>query len=273
MANAMESFEAGRLNEAIALAVEKVRDKPGDVALRWSLCNYLCYTADLERVEKHLDLIAQQEPKSVPNVSLFRQLLRAETARRQFFAEGRLPEFIGEPTHDLTLRLAASIRIREGAVAEAAEILAALEEQRVHSAGSCDGKAFADFRDLDDLTASFFEVLTSTGKYYWIPFERIRVVEFHEIESPRDLVWRRARMAVIDGPDGDVFIPALYPQSFAESDDSVRLGRITDWRGGENSPVRGIGHRMMLVGEESRAIAEIKAIEFETPAATAKTTA
>jgi type VI secretion system protein ImpE len=43
----------------------------------------------------------------------------------------------------------------------------------------------------------------------------------------------------------------------------VRLGRATDWRGGDGSPVRGIGQRMFLVGNEGQSIMEFKEIAFE----------
>ena len=46
------------------------------------------------------------------------------------------------------------------------------------------------------LTAGSFEVLTTTGKYYWIPTERVATVEFHPPKRPRDLLWRRATMSV-----------------------------------------------------------------------------
>ena len=51
-------------------------------------------------------------------------------------------------------------------------------------------------RDADDLLASCFEVITTTGKYFWIPPERVLLMEFHPAKRPRDLFWRRATMMV-----------------------------------------------------------------------------
>ena len=42
-------------------------------------------------------------------VSMFRQLIRSEQARQQFFQDGRVPEFIDQPTPDLELHLKASM--------------------------------------------------------------------------------------------------------------------------------------------------------------------
>jgi hypothetical protein len=76
---------------------------------------------------------------------------------------------------------------------------------------------------MDDATASFFEVLTSTGKYYdptsgagdRIPSASVRATCSGGAYGQRD------------GPDGEVF-SALYVGSASEADDRIRLGRFTD---------------------------------------------
>jgi type VI secretion system protein ImpE len=128
--------------------------------------------------------------------------------------------------------------------------------------GTCDGHAFDDLRDLDDVCAPFLEVLTVTGKYYWIAMESIVELEFRAPARARDLVWRQTQMTVRDGPDGTVYVPALYPLSCNAADEATRLGRATDWLGGDDGPVRGAGQRMLLVGDEARPILELSNIEF-----------
>ena len=121
-------------------------------------------------------------------VSLFRQLIRAEQARQQFFSEGRVPEFLNsEVTPDLRRHLEASVLVRDGKTADAVALLAQGESEQPKLTGTCNGQAFDEFRDLDDVTASFFEVLTSTGKYYWIPLDRVDSCEFTKPARPRDL--------------------------------------------------------------------------------------
>lgn len=264
--NAKEHYQAGRLTEAVAAASEEVKRHPTDLDRRGLLGELLCFVGELERADLQLDAMGHQDPQLAVGVSLFRQLIRAAQARAQFYAEGRLPEFLDRPCPRLQCHLQASIRLREGDVGEAARLLEEAEQQRMPLAGHCDGEAFEDLRDLDDLTASLFEVLTSTGKYYWIPMERVERIEFRPPERPRDLLWRRALMTVRDGPDGEVFLPTLYAGSHAESDDRLRLGRATDWRGGRDGPTRGVGQRMFLVGEEARGILELQEITVTAPA-------
>ncbi|HEY8746370.1 MAG TPA: type VI secretion system accessory protein TagJ [Tepidisphaeraceae bacterium] len=263
MPNALDQFQAGCLNDAISAAADQVRNKPGEIAHRWLLCELLCFAGDLERADKHLDLIGNQDPRAASTAALFRQLIRAETARQQFFTQGRVPEFLAEPSEDLKLRLAASIRIREGASTEAAQMLEQARQASPAIKGQCDGQAFDGICDLDDLTSSVFEVLTSTGKYYWIPMHSVQELEFRAPSGVRDLLWRQARMAVSGGPDGEVYLPALYPNSHSSSDDRLRLGRSTEWTGGDAEPSRGVGQRMFMIGEDARAIGDVTRIEFD----------
>jgi type VI secretion system protein ImpE len=255
-----ELYQAGKLKEAIAEAQEGVKKHPVDTLRRGQLAELLCFAGDLDRADKHMEAVAQHDPASLVGVNLFRQLLRAEKARQQFHGEGRMPEFLGEPSPLLKLHLEASIDIRKGDLANAARLLAQAEEQRPRVSGTCDGRPFHDFRDLDDLTASYFEVLTTTGKYYWVPLERVERIEFRAPERPRDVLWRRALMVVRGGPDGEVCLPSTYPMTHAQDDDQLRLARGTQWIEQEGAPVRGIGQREFLVGDQAVSVLELKEI-------------
>lgn len=262
---ASELYRAGQLTAAVEAALSDVKQHPMDTARRGLLCELLCYVGAWERADKQLDAMGQQDPQAFVGLSMFRQLIRAETARQQCFEEGRLPEFVGEVTPVLRLHLQAGIALRENKPAEAAALLAQADQQRVQPRGTCDGQTFADLRDLDDLTASFCEVLTSTGKYFWIPWESVELIEFRPPERPRDLLWRRAHMVVSGGPDGEVFLPTLYPATAKSDDDQLRLGRGTDWRGAEGQPIRGVGLRMFLVGDQEKTILQMKELQFQQP--------
>jgi type VI secretion system protein ImpE len=261
--DAKELFKAGKLDEAIAAASDDVKRHAVDSARRGFLCELLCYAGDWSRADAQLDVIGGQDAQLMLGTNMFRQLIRAEQARQQFFAEGRVPEFLDSPAPHVERCLKASVCIRENRPAEAAALLEEAESLRPNVSGICDGRPFADLRDIDDLTAPVFEVLTSNGKYYWIPIERVELIEFRPPEHPRDLLWRRVHMVVRDGPDGEVFLPVLYCGSAGESDERFRMGRLTDWRGGDGSPVRGVGQRMFLIGDDGRGIMELQQITIE----------
>ena len=257
---------AGKLGAAIEAANAQVRRAPAEIAGRILLAELLLLGGNLERADNLLDAAGQIDPTVLPGVAEFRQLIRAEQARRQLRRDGRVPEFLSEPTPPLRACLAAIVARRGGDLAQAARFAAEAEEQRPRAAGVIAGAggdvAFEDFRDADDFCAGYFEVLTTTGKYFWIPTERIASVEFHKPQRARDLYWRRATMSVSAGPDGEVYVPAIYDSLETGIDDQLRLGRATDWRGPEAGPMLGLGQRLFLVGEEDRGIMELTTLRF-----------
>jgi type VI secretion system protein ImpE len=263
-------FRDRQLDRAIAAANADVRRSPGDFGSRLLLAELLLFAGNLARADIILDAASQADPTAAIVVAEFRQLLRAETARRQCRREGRVPEFLGEPTAALRSVLAGLVALRTGEVAEAARHAAEAEAARPRVPGTLqqDGSdaAFDDFRDVDDLCAGFFEVLTTTGKYFWVPTERVVSLIFHPPKRPRDLAWRRATISVAEGPDGEVYIPALYDSTAeaeaAERVDDYRLGHSTDWIGEEPGPVRGIGQRVFLAGDVAHPIMAIAELRF-----------
>jgi type VI secretion system protein ImpE len=260
--NAKDLYTTGQLAEAVAAAAAAVKAHPADAPARMFFCELLCFAGDFERADKQLDAIGHQDPGTALTVTTLRQVLRAEVARQQCFNEGRVPEFLGPPSARLQMHLDALVRIRTNCPGEAAHLLQQAEQERPALRVVANGKAVDDFRDLDDLTASFFEVLTTTGKYYWVPMEQVDLVEFEPPRRPADLLWRPAHFIVRGGPDGRVFLPALYPGSHAEAGDGLRLGRLTEWHGGEGTPVRGAGLRTFLLGDEDLDILQLKELKF-----------
>jgi type VI secretion system protein ImpE len=261
---ASDLFRAGRLADSVAALTAEVKAKPADVDIRVRLAELLCFQGNFDRADKLLDAAGTLRPELAASIALFRQLIRAAVARRQTFAEGRLPEFLGEPPAWLRTALLGLTHLRTGDAAQALAALDQAEAERAPVAGTCDdGKRFENLRDLDDVTAGFFEVLTSTGKYFWIPFERIASVEFRPPQRASDALWRRAEMSVIDGPDGEVFVPVLYDVEPEGLEEALLLGRETAWRDEDGAPVRGIGQRCLLIGEEAVPIMEIESLDFD----------
>ena len=256
-------FRAGNLADAVAAANAAVRKAPADLAPRVLLAELLLFAGNLERADVILDAGSSVDPQAAVVIAEFRQLVRAEMARRQQRRDGRLPEFLGEPTAALATILQATIALRAGDTAEAGALAAKAETLRPRVTGSIDGKAFDDFRDADDLQAGYFEVLTTTGKYFWIPTERIESINFDKPKRARDLYWRRVNMSVRSGPDGVVYLPALYGDDDPGLSDELRLGQATDWIEVSQALVRGAGQRMFLVGDDTVSAMDMTEITFD----------
>ncbi|QDU62424.1 ImpE protein [Planctomycetes bacterium Pan216] len=262
---AKEAFEAGNLTGAIDACGQEVKANPTDSGKRAFLCELLAFAGNLERADKNLEALANVDPETMVAVMLFRHLIRAAQSREQFHTEGRLPEFLTEPGPLVQAYLRASILVREGEFTQAGELLEEQSESFPVIRGTCDGEPFEGLRDLDDLCAPILEVLTSTGKYYWVPLEQIEELSFDPPETLRDLLWRPARLNVAHGPDGVVYIPAIYPGTRNNEDDRLKLGRATDWTNREGGLVQGVGQRSFLVGDKDVPILELKELTIGEP--------
>ena len=253
-------FKAGKLDEAVAAATDAVRKAPTDLGPRLLLCELLLFQNRLDRIDTLLDAASTIDPAAAVGVAEFRQLLRAEIARREMMTEGRVPEFLGEPTASQRSTLAALVALRAGDIPGAAAAASQAEDARLHPAGIMVDVTYDDLRDADDILCGSLEVLTTTGKYFWIPMERIRSMQPHKPGRPRDLFWRRATLVVADGPTGEVYLPALYDTP-PDADDQLRLGRATDWLDLGHGLTRGAGQKLLIVGEEGVPLLQLAALE------------
>lgn len=263
MSQAADFIKAGRLDEARALLLAGVKARPTDVAQRFELAELMLLQGDWEKADTQFDLVSTQDPSFGVLVALIRQLIRAEIARREVFADGRTPELLGDATPEIEASLRILLALRNGE--EAGPIREAADDlQTPPLVGDLNGDRFEGLRDLDDRVAGVLELLTSTGKYYWVPWERVRSMELRAPERLRDLVWREAEVDVVDGPNGVVYIPCNYVAAGAEETPETRLGRETVWVE-DHGVVRGVGQRCLLVGEEMTALSDFTELLVAEP--------
>jgi len=102
--------------------------------------------------------------------------------------------------------------------------------------------------------------LTTTGKYFWIATSGIESIELRKLESQRDLLWRRAELSVVDGPDGEVFFPSIYVAKSMSA--ALKLGHATEFDDVADRVALGKGLRTFLVGEASKTIRELGRVNF-----------
>lgn len=264
--NAQELFSAGKLSEAIAAALEQVRNKPTDVNARFFLAELLCFDGAWERADKQLDVMMQQSKEPNMFAILFRQLVRGEVAREQIFRDGRAPELMVELPEYAQTQIRICLEFRATDLGAAKALADQAESARPQFTGSVNGKPFSGgVRDLDDRLGGVAEIITAHGKCYWVPWENIKSIEFTKPERPLDLLWRKAKVDISGGPSGEVYMPVRYPMLDAASCSAeVKLSRGTEWVGEDDEAVAGIGQRMLLVGEDPMSIMEIDSLTSES---------
>ena len=266
MATAKELFDAGELGAAIEELTREVKANPGDLWRRTFLFELLCFAGEFDRAERQLDVVGHQSAQAEVGVQVYRNLLKAERARARLFSDGLQPHFLAEPPAYVDLHLAAINRVREGNIAKARQLLDQAEEERPALKGKLNGQPFPDFRDYNDVVGPVLELMVQ-DKYTWLPLEQATYIEIPPPQQLRDLMWASVRVETTDGTIGEVFLPMLYANSSQHPNDQVKLGRMTDWKNLGEIIYFAFGLRLFLVGDEEKAILEVKTIEFDPAAA------
>lgn len=251
--NANDYFKSGDLTKAIEAQTQAVKAAPGDQGVRLFLFELLAFAGDLDRAQKHIDIIHYDDLAVEAGVDAYRRLLDAERKRRDFFAKSTPPSFFAEFPEHVNLRIQALLELRSGRPADAAATFAKADEQAPLIKGTCNDKPFEGMRDGDDRFGPILEVM-ARGSYYWVPWDQIAALEMKAPKFPRDLIWMPAHLEMKDAA-GDVFLPTRYPGSENSKDTEIQLGRKTDWQG-DGGPTIGLGTKTYLVGEDGMSILE-----------------
>jgi type VI secretion system protein ImpE len=233
MNKAKELFQAGRVSEAIAALGVWLRDNPTDVAQRTFLFELLCFAGQYDRAEKQLSVLSQGSKEAQLGATLYYAALHAERDRNELFRTQAFPA--SEATDQLS--------------------------------GKLNGKPFKTFRDADPDIGARLEVYAA-GAYLWIAFHHIASISVETPKHLRDIIWPTAMVQT--GPTfkgtemGQVIIPAIYPFSWRDSDESVWLGRATVWGADEEGREYPIGQKTFLVDGEEVPLLDVHTLEFES---------
>lgn len=105
------------------------------------------------------------------------------------------------------------------------------------------------------------------GKYFWVGMEQVVALGMKAPRFPRDLLYFPARLDLA-AESGEVFLPTLYPGSYKNADDQIKLGRATDWVTTEGGPTLGVGARMFLVDDDAVGLLEWREFLLDEPLGT-----
>ena len=259
--NAKEIIAAGRLLDARQQLTEEVKKAPSDSAKRTLLFQVLAFLGEWDKADRHLDLIAATNPKSEVGVQAYKNAVNAEKERREVMERKRIPGFVtGAPPY-LEAYLAAWDKLKENDVEGATSLYEQVEEQRRPVRGTLDGKPFEGFWDTDTFLSCFLEAIVHE-RYIWIPLESIGELSIDLPKSLFDLLWAPARVMTWGGVNLQCYLPVLYPDSHAENDERIKLGRLTDWLPLGGNFFKGVGQHVFQVGEEEIPLLEMRELTF-----------
>src|ERR1051325_6063238 len=136
---AQDLLRAGKLQEAILVLSNELRDEPRDNQRRTFLFELLCFAGDYTRAERHLTLLSETSPDAGMGALLYRSALCAERKRMAFF-EGKHHNDSVTITH--------------------------------MRPGKRNGDPFSTIEDIDPRIGARLEVFIA-GEYVWLPFAHI----------------------------------------------------------------------------------------------------
>lgn len=243
MENANQLLQAGRLKEAVQALSAEVREHPEDSKRRIFLFELLCFAGEYDRAAKQLDVLGSADMQKEMGALVYRSALHAEQTRHDLFTKQDYPKPVG------------------GASVNGAAV-----------SGTLNGKPFQSITDADPRIGPRLEVFAG-GNYLWMNFEHLASVDMDKPRRLRDLLWAPARVrggpALKDTELGEILLPALTPFAWQESDDAIRLGRLTVWVENESGESVPVGQKMLLVDGEEFPLLEIRKLEINLPQATA----
>ena len=261
---AEQSLRDGRLQDALTELQDQVREDPSNAGYRVFLFQLLCVLGDWGRARDQLKVLAELDPGSLALVHVYGAAVSCELLRQEVFAGTRTPLVLGEPlpwVAQLFQALAAG-----GRAAEVAALRAAALEQAEPVPGTIDGHEFEWIADADPRMGPALEAVID-GRYYWVPFERIRSITIEAPSALRDVVWTPATFVLSNGGETAALLPARYPGSEADPDGLIRLARKTEWDEVAPETFHGRGQRMLATDAEEYGLLNVRRIELRAPAA------
>jgi type VI secretion system protein ImpE len=267
MMQAEQSLREGRVQDALAELQAQVRKEPANAKYRTFLFQLLAVLGQWERALNQLNVLGEMDAASLPMVQTYREAIRCERLRAEVFAGRRSPLVFGDPEPWVALLLEALRLAAEGHQTQAQASRDQAFEAAAATSGTLDGRPFAWLADADPRLGPVLEAIVN-GRYYWIPFQRIRAIAFEQPADLRDYVWMPAQFTWANGGETVGLIPARYPGSPASAEPLVQLGRKTEWLEGEAGVYLGLGQRMLATDQGEYSLLDIRRIELnagETP--------
>jgi len=253
-----QALKAGRLGTARELLQNKLRAAPGDVALRLSYLQLMCVLGEWERARSQLEVVESLGDENRSWVNLLGPALMGEALRRDVFAGRTTPLVLGEPAA-WTAQLIQALRLPDPAAQ--ARLRAEAFEAAPAIAAKVNGADVPWLADSDSRLGPVLEAVMD-GKYYWVPFDRIRRLSLSPPTDLRHLVWLPAQATWTTGGETAVLIPTRYVLTESATDDRLRLARRTEWEEIGAGQYRGVGQRLLTAGEQDFPLLEVRLVEW-----------
>lgn len=253
----------GTLLQALEQLQQQVRKQPADPKHRIFLFQLYGLLGDWQKALNQLNVLRELDIETLPMAQTYQEAIQCEALRKQVFAGERTPMFFGEPETWLALMLEALKLTAQNQHAKAEELRAEALEQAPTTSGKVNDVGFSWLMDADPRLGPMLEAIFN-GRYYWIPFHRIRVIELEPPSDLRDLIWLPASFTWANGGQTVGLVPVRYPGSEQSADDAIRMARKTDWQALSDTAQLGLGQRLLATDVDDYALLDVRRVELDT---------
>ena len=280
MMAAEQNARAGKLAEALADLQGQVKKAPSEPRLRVFLFQLLAVSGQYERALTQLEVAGELDPGVMEMVRAYRAVLPCERLRASVFTGDTTPLLFGEPSPWMALLLQAVRHTGRGEFAEARALRERAFEEAPATPGTlvsrgaaaggegqeAEPQSFQWIADADGRMGPMIEAIVN-GRYYWIPFSRIRELAFEAPADLRDLAWTPALVTFTNGGEQVAFIPTRYPGSETSADPSLVMARSTSWNELAPETFLGLGQRVFATDQGEHGLMDVRRIRLADSAA------
>jgi type VI secretion system protein ImpE len=256
---AAELLKSGSIEAALADLQADVRKHPSNPQTRIFLFQLLCLMGRWDRARTQLEVLADMSKETTSMVQTYGAVLQCEAVRAEVFAGKRAPLVFGKPGEWVALLLEALKLTAQGKHKEAGALRTRAFEEAPTTSGKAEGKPFDWIADADSRLGPMLEAVVN-GRYYWIPFQRLREVRLEKPTDLRDLVWMPAYLTLANGGETVALIPTRYPGSEASDDNAIRLARKTTWVEADGDTFLGLGQRLLTTNEGELPLLDVRSL-------------
>ena len=258
-AAAEESLRNGNPTEALARLQEEVRAHPANAKLRVFLFQLLCVLGEWERALNQLKVASELDAGALAMAQMYGDAVRCEAIRRDVFAGRKSPMVLGEPEQWLALLIESILVAGRGDADQSEQLRLRAFDAADPSAGQINGQPFEWIADADSRLGPVLEAVIN-GRYYWVPFARLRSIAIEAPEDLRDMVWAPAHLEFDNGGETVALIPTRYPGSEGADEGLIVLGRKTVWQDAGSDRHYGLGQRILATDAVDVPLLELRSL-------------
>jgi len=261
--SAEESLRAGNLDQSFQQLQDQVRSNPSDVKSRIFIFQIMLIQGQWDRALNQLNVACEMDDSTLLMAQTYREAIQCEVFRSKVFSGERSPLIFGKPDKWLALLIEAIKPIVSEQYKKASKLRNEAFELAPVTTGSINGEPFEWISDADTRLGPILEIIVN-GRYYWVPFHRIKSIIIEEPEDLRDSVWLPAQFTWANAGQAVGFIPTRYPGSERDESETIRMAKSTTWQDCGNEIYLGAGQRMLATENNDYPLMDIREILLNT---------